>query len=79
VSAGAGVAFNAGRQDVDARTFRTINGEDFTVVRLYGSWQMSAQLALKVRVENLLDERYEEVNGYPALGVGGFTGVEYRF
>jgi vitamin B12 transporter len=79
VSAGAGVAFNAGRQDVDARTFRAIDGEDFTVVRLYGSWQMSARLALKVRFENLLDERYEEVNGYPALGVGGFTGVEYRF
>ena len=79
ISVGAGVAFNAQREDVDARTFRTIDGEDFTVVRLYGAWQMNTRLALKARVENLLDERYEEVNGYPALGVAAFGGVEWRF
>jgi vitamin B12 transporter len=78
-SAGAGLAFNAQREDVDAGTFRTVDGEDFTVVRLYGAWQWSPRFAFKARLENLLDERYEEVNGYPALGVGGFAGVEYRF
>ena len=30
-------------------------------------------------LENLLDERYEEVNGYPALGIGAFAGVELKF
>jgi vitamin B12 transporter len=78
-SAGAGVAFNAQREDVDARTFRTIDAEDFTVVRLYGAWQASERLKFRARVENLLDERYEEVNGYPALGLGAYAGIECTF
>lgn len=79
LSAGTGVAFNAQREDVDARTYRVIDGEDYTVVRLYGSWQINARLAVKVRFENLFDERYEEVHGYPALGFGAFGGVEWKF
>jgi vitamin B12 transporter len=79
LSAGTGVTFNAQREDVDARSFRVIDGEDYTVVRLYGSWQINGRLAVKARLENLLDERYEEVNGYPALGFGAFGGVEWRF
>ncbi|MSU24295.1 MAG: TonB-dependent receptor [Opitutus sp.] len=79
VSAGAGVAFAAHRRDVDAKTFRQIDAEDFTVARLYGTWQVNPRLALKVRCENLLNEKYEEVNGYPALGFGAFAGAEWRF
>ena len=79
VSAGAGVAFAAHRRDVDAKTFRQIDAEDYTVVRIYGAWQVNARLALKARVENLLNENYEEVNGYPALGWGAFAGAEWRF
>ena len=78
-SAGAGVAFAAKRRDVDARTFRQIDAEDFSVMRVYGAWQVNPRLALKARVENLLNERYEEVNGYPALGFGAFGGVEWKF
>jgi vitamin B12 transporter len=79
VSAGAGVAFAAHRRDVDAKTFRQIDAEDFTVARVYGAWQVNARLALKARLENLLNERYEEVNGYPALGFGAFVGAEWKF
>ncbi len=79
VSAGAGVAFAAHRRDVDAKTFRQIDGEDYTVTRVYGAWQATARLALKVRIENLLNEHYEEVNGYPALGFGAFAGAEWTF
>ncbi len=78
-SAGAGVAVAAQREDVDAKTFRTIDGEDFTVVRAYGEYRISPRLAVKARIENLLNEKYEEVNGYPALGVGAFGGVEWKF
>jgi vitamin B12 transporter len=78
-SAGTGVAFAAGRKDVHAATFATINGEDYTVVRVYGAWQVNARLAVKARVENLLDEAYEEVHGYPQLGLGVHAGVEWKF
>ncbi|MSU53856.1 MAG: TonB-dependent receptor [Opitutaceae bacterium] len=79
VSAGAGATFAANRRDVNARTFAQIDHEDFTVTRIYGAWQVNARLALKARVENLLNENYEEVNGYPALGLGAFAGAEWRF
>lgn len=79
ISAGAGVAFVAGREDIDARTFQTIEGEDYTVARLYAAWQVTSHLTLKVRLENLLNEKYEEVNGYPALGFGAFGGAEWKW
>ncbi|HKB57150.1 MAG TPA: TonB-dependent receptor [Lacunisphaera sp.] len=78
-SAGTGLAFAAGRRDVNAATFATIDGEDYTVVRVYGAWQASPRMTVKARVENLLDEKYEEVNGYPQLGLGVFAGVEVKF
>jgi vitamin B12 transporter len=78
-SAGAGLAFAAQREDVDAASFATIKAEDYTVVRLYGAWQVSPRVTLKARIENLLDETYEEVNGYPQLGLGAFANVEVKF
>lgn len=79
VSAGAGMTFAAHRRDVSARTFAQIDAEDYTVARVYGAWQVTPRLALKVRLENLLNESYEEVNGYPALGFGAFAGAEWKF
>lgn len=79
VSVGAGVTFAAQREDVSAKTFATIDGEDYTVARLYAAWQVTPRLALKARLENLLNEKYEEVNGYPALGFGAFGGVEWKW
>lgn len=79
VTLGGGVRFAANRRDIDARTFRPIDAEDYTVVRLHAAWQATPRLAVKVRLENLLDEQHEEVNGYPALGFGAFGGVEWKF
>jgi vitamin B12 transporter len=79
LSGGAGVATTGGREDVHARTFGRIDGEDFTVVRLFAEYRANERLSLKLRVENLLNERYEEVHGYPALGTAVFGAVEWRF
>lgn len=78
-SAGTGLAFAAQREDVDAATFATIHAEDYTVLRLYGAWQLNPRVTLKVRLENLLNEKYEEVNGYPQLGRRVFASVEVKF
>ena len=67
------------RMDVHAATFATVRGEDYTVVRVYGAWQATPRLAVKARVENLLDEKYEQVHGYPQTGVGAYAGVEWKF
>jgi vitamin B12 transporter len=79
IMAGFGLTHVAQREDVHARTFRVVDGEDYTVIRIFGHWALSDRLTLRARVENLLDERYEDVNGYPALGVGAFAGAEWRF
>ncbi|HEY4247458.1 MAG TPA: TonB-dependent receptor [Lacunisphaera sp.] len=78
-SLGVGVAFVSDRQDVDAQTFATIEGEDYTVARIYGAWKATSRITVKARIENLLNEKYEEVNGYPQSGFGAFGGVEYKF
>lgn len=78
-SAGTGVGFAADRLDVNAATFATIRAEDYTVVRFYGAWQVNARLTVKARIENLLNEHYEEVHGYPQLGFGAYGGVEWKF
>ncbi len=79
VTVGAGATWVAGRQDVDALTYATIDAPDYTVVRAYAAWQATDRLALKLRLENLLDEKYEAVNGYPALGFGAFFGAEWKY
>lgn len=78
-SAGTGLVFVSDRTDVNAATFATIRGEDYTVVRVYGAWQVTPRVTIKARVENLLDEKYEQVHGYPQLGLGAFAGVEVKF
>ena len=78
-SAGTGVAWVADRMDVNAATFATIHGEDYTVARVYGAWQATPRLAVKARLENLFNEKYEEVNGYPQTGLGAYAGVEWKF
>jgi vitamin B12 transporter len=77
-SAGAGVQVVAGRQDVDAQSFLTVEDPDYAVARLYGEWRASPRLAFRVRLENLLNEKYQPVNGYPALGFGALGQVEWK-
>ncbi len=67
------------RQDFDAATFgRTKN-------RPYAKWDvaLSAEICKNAevfgRVENLLDERYEEANGYPSLGRTFWGGLKLKF
>lgn len=78
-SSGAGLVVVANRRDVHAATYATINGEDYSVVRVYAAWAATKRVTVKARVENMLDEKYEEVHGYPQNGVGIFAGVEVKF
>jgi vitamin B12 transporter len=78
-SAGVGLSAVGQREDVHARTFRTIDGEDYAVVRLYAEQRLAPGWSLRVRLENALAERYEEVHGYPAIGRGAFLALERGF
>ncbi len=78
-SLGAGLTVVAGRKDVNAATYATVDGEDYSVARIYGAWKATSRVTVKVRIENLLNEHYEQVNGYPQLGFGVFGGIEMKF
>jgi vitamin B12 transporter len=78
LSAGAGVQVVAGRQDVDALTFETVDDPDYAVARVYAEWRASPRLAFRARLENALNEKYQPVNGYPALGFGAFGEVDWK-
>ena len=56
-----------------------LNADDFIVVRLYAKHNWNEGLSFFGRAENLLDTEYEEVAGYPALGLGLFGGLRYSF
>ncbi len=53
--------------------------EDYTTVRVHGAWSAREDLLIRLRLENALDETYEEVLGYPALPRGIFGSVEWTF
>lgn len=78
-SAGAGAVFSDDKMDVDAATFATIQGENYGVVRVYGAYEVNSRVTIKARVENLFDEDYAQVDGYPQLGIGAYAGIEVKF
>lgn len=74
---GAGVRFASRR--FDGSTSAPDRVEDYTTVRLFTHYEVAEGVLLKLRVENLLDENYAEVRGYPSLPLAVYGGVEWRF
>ena len=52
---------------------------DFTLVNLGGTYRLTPRLELYGRVENLLDQDYQEVFSIAASGVTGYGGARVRF
>ena len=56
-----------------------VDQEDFFVVNLITDYELDERITLFARVENLLDENYESVLGFPALGLAGYIGARLTF
>ena len=56
-----------------------ISGDDYAILRLFGDYQITNAIKLVGRIENLMDEDYEEVDGYPALGRAIYAGLGFSF
>jgi vitamin B12 transporter len=78
---GAGLLGARNRLDSDFNQFPSVRVDpgNYEVVRLYGSVLLTPRLTLRARVENLFDERYEEVYGFPALGRSLHGGLSVAF
>lgn len=59
-------AFPASRETLDA----------YLLVRVFGRYEITENIAVHGRVENLLDEDFEEIANFPGRGLGAFGGVE---
>ncbi|MEX1275220.1 MAG: TonB-dependent receptor, partial [Bacteroidota bacterium] len=55
----------------------TVGVEEYTLLDLAARYNITPQLSLNLRVENLLDTRYLEINGFTTRGRGLFANVRY--
>jgi len=53
--------------------------EDYAVVNLIAEYEVNSHLNIFGRIENLGDEQYSEVFGFPALGRGAYGGFKVKF
>jgi vitamin B12 transporter len=65
--------------DPDVYAVRRVSLDPYTLVGISGAWRMSPRLRLTARVDNLLDDEYQDVFDYRTQGVGGFLGVKLDF
>ena len=53
--------------------------EAFVTANLNGSYALTDRVSLTARIENLADERYQQVFGYGEPGRSGYVGVRLRY
>jgi vitamin B12 transporter len=53
--------------------------DSFVTANLNGAFQLTDAVALTARIENLADERYQQVLGYGEPGRSGYVGVRLRY
>ncbi len=77
------VSYNGTRTDLFFPPFpepsQRLELGSFVLVDLTGNWRVTENLDLFARVNNLLDEDYEEVVGFATPGITAFAGIRYHF
>ncbi len=53
--------------------------DDYVLVGVSGSYALTSTVALQARIENLIDEDYQDVFGFQTDGFAGFLGVRVAF
>ncbi|MCB0330498.1 MAG: TonB-dependent receptor [Bdellovibrionales bacterium] len=67
------------REDMDFTAFPATRTSlaSYSVVDILASYNLTEQIKLFARVENLFDRKYQDVLGFGTYGVGGFGGIEF--
>ena len=66
------------RSDIHSASFATIELDSYTVLDLALRYDFTRHWRLSARVENLDDERYEEIHGFGAAERSAYVGLAYR-
>jgi vitamin B12 transporter len=53
--------------------------DDYFLVNLSGGYKFNENVKLFARIENLLDQRYEQVAGFGTPGISGFAGIKLTY
>jgi vitamin B12 transporter len=53
--------------------------EDYSFVNVAAEYEVNPHLSIFGRIDNLANEHYSEVFGFPALGRAAYGGVKLRF
>ena len=57
----------------------TVSMDDYTLVNVRANYKINQKLDIFIRLDNLTDEKYEDVFGYQTLGFGFGIGARYSF
>ena len=76
-----GLQYVGTRKDQDFASWPStrVDLDDYTLVNLAASYDLTRQWRIFGRVENLLDEDYQEALGYGSPGIGAYGGVQATF
>ncbi|MES2906582.1 MAG: TonB-dependent receptor [Pseudomonadota bacterium] len=76
-----GVAFNGTMQDDDFRVAPSMRVQlpGYTLLNTQLSYQLTPQAEAYVRVQNALDQQYQEVFGYRGQPLSAYAGMKLRF
>ncbi len=67
------------RDDIDPASFARTEVDDYNLVTAAASYDITERLEIFGRVENLLDEDYQEVAGYGTPNISGYIGLKLSF
>jgi len=71
------------REDIDFSSFQTpppnFDVEDYSFANFAAEYEINAHFSVFGRIDNLTNEHYAEVFGFPALGRAVYGGVKVRF
>lgn len=73
-----GVSYTGDSVDSDFGTGLHTQIDPWTLVRLGAAWEVNDSIELYTRIENLLDEEYEEVIGYLGAPQAAYIGIRFR-
>lgn len=76
-----GANFNGRSDDLDFNVFpaETVELSSYVLVNLAGSFAVNRYITLTGRIDNLLNEEYEEPLGFNSSGIAGFAGIRVNF
>ena len=75
----AALTVRAESEQADSDGFATVERPAFLTANLTGSYALTDAVALTARIENLADERYQQVFGYGEPGRSAYVGIRLRY